>query len=368
MNQIFNLRRLLIGVLSIILAGVAMQAQEKSAKFAHIRFPSEVYYVDFNDDYGFVGNPLTIWRFNPKDLSFDEIVDIHGRGWFTQIQGMAARGNNMYFYINGEGIYRVANGQKPQLVRPREDRFVKNYEEAYSQMSIDPSGLYLLLYGSNENAAVFSILENMTPIVAFNDHVMDAYWLNDCLWAGCVDKVVINRRRGKSMNNEDFMYYDTNDQKGMTKFWVADKGSIPNFGEQDLPVPGSGDIQRLIYNKANGDVLLCLSSSEGSDIFKITHTEAIPVAKLNVPYLNDFAAYGNKIIAVTGGGFVEATYPKVEPQDLKPEPIRTDILQPKLYEGHRPDPFSIYSSKFLDYDKDGNLWISNGNDLFVRYK
>ncbi|MDO5395642.1 MAG: hypothetical protein Q4F07_06730 [Bacteroidales bacterium] len=341
-------------------------AQQSSENFAHISLPAEIKYLTWNNSGPYVGNHAGIWKIDTKTWTPDSAVALKSNNPFKTIQGIAGRENDLYFYINGEGVYRMqSKGMKPLLVRPRSEDFVKNLEEAYSSMGTDPTGQYLLLYGQNENAVVFDIFRDMSPVAVFNDYVMDAYWIGNNLWAGCLDKVVLNSRTGKSINNEDFIGLE--DQSGMTKFYVGEITKIPENGEKRIQVNGGGDIVRLIYNKKNGDLLLCLSSwaDNKSSVYRMTPDAALPVATFNGAY-GDFAAYGDKIVARTGRGFVEISYGD-KLTDVEPKLIITDILRPKLWKGDKPSPYEIIGSSILDFDKDGNLWIASGRDLFVKF-
>lgn len=343
-------------------------SQEKSNKFAHIKLPDELKAVKVTPRYAFAHSNNKIWRIDRDKLTFEEIANIDGKGWFTEIQGIAADAKNLYYYVNGEGIYSIPiEGNTSTLVRPK-GGFTRNYEEAYSSMDIDPSGRYLLLYGWHENAAVFDILNDMNPICAYNDYVKDAHWLNNKLWAGTLDKVVLNNRKGKSMDNQDFIYYGSNDQHDMTKIYLNKDNILPNMGEIEMSIGDPGELKRLLYNKSNGDLLLCTSSfaNNTSNIYKITETGAEHVATLTGSY-NDFAAYGNKLVAC-GGGFVEGTYGNKTIQELTTTEMETDIQRPKLWEGAKPEPYKIWTSNFMDFDKDGNLWIASNRDLFVKFK
>lgn len=363
------INRLAIVFFSFLMAVPVLQAQEKNNKFGHILFPDEIKYLDFNSHAGYAGNTRNIWKFNTKDFSFEPFVDIKDKGLFTEIQGLAGRGENLYYYVSGEGVYKTSSGVDPKIVKARDDDFVKHYEEAYSGMRFDPTGRYLILNGWKENAVVFDIENGMKPVVVFNDYVRDAYWLDHILWAGCLDKVVANKRAGKSMNNEDFIYYETNDQHGLIKFPVSSTGKLPNFGEDVIPIAGKGEIIRLIYNKANNDLLLCLSTNDSAEIYKMSESGATLVAELKgSDKFSDFAAYGNKIVATSGRGFVEATYPYTGIQEVTPQPIKTNLPKPKLWPGAKPDPFEINYAYFMDFDESGNLWIGYNRDLFVVYK
>lgn len=348
-----------------------VQAQEKSQKFAHISFPDEVKYVAVNDNHIYTGNLSTIWIANPRTLEFDELL--HLDNIFTHnVQGIAAKGNEAYTYICGAGIYKLGTEKgTSKIVCRRDEKFVRNYEEAYSAMSIDPLGEHLLLYGQNENAVVFKIHPEMTPIVRYDNHVSDAYWLGDALWAACLDKVVLNNRKGKSLDNQDFINYGENDQTGMIKFRIEGKDPLPNMGETDRQVFGSGELIRLIYNKGNGDLLLCLSTfghNENTQIFKLTPSEALPIAEFK-GYYGDFAAFGSKIIARTGSGFVEVKYgTQLSDAVPAPSPIVTDLRKPVLWKGHKPDMYKINGSSYMDFDESGNLWIAYGRDIFVKFK
>ena len=211
----------------------------------------------------------------------------------------------------------------------------------------------------------------MTPIVRYDNHVSDAYWLGDALWAACLDKVVLNNRKGKSLDNQDFINYGENDQTGMIKFRIEGKDPLPNMGETDRQVFGSGELIRLIYNKGNGDLLLCLSTfchNENTQIFKLTPSEALPIAEFK-GYYGDFAAFGSKIIARTGSGFVEVKYgTQLSDAVPAPSPIVTDLRKPVLWKGHKPDMYKINGSSYMDFDESGNLWIAYGRDIFVKFK
>ena len=129
------------------------------------------------------------------------------------------------------------------------------------------------------------------------------------------------------------------------------------MGETDRQVFGSGELIRLIYNKGNGDLLLCLSTfchNENTQIFKLTPSEALPIAEFK-GYYGDFAAFGSKIIARTGSGFVEVKY-------------GTQLSDAVLWKGHKPDMYKINGSSYMDFDESGNLWIAYGRDIFVKFK
>lgn len=359
-----------VAVALCVLASGMTYAQSRTARFAHIPLPEEPDCMAPDGDKPLLASKTKIWTIDPAKWTLTQAVDASNRGWDNYIQGVAARGSDAFFYISGEGIYRLRPAGAPELVRPREEKWLKNYSEAYKAMNIDPTGSFLLLYGQNENAAVFDIAAGMKPVAAFNDHVMDAYWLADCLWAGCINKVVINSRKGRSKNNEDFIFTGDNDQHGMIKFYVSDKTVLPNMGEQDVVINERGEITRLLYNKGNGDVLLCVSDFSGSTgssaVYKIEGMRATPVARFNGFY-GDFAAYGDKIIARTGRGFIEVSYGD-NLTDAEAKPIQTDILRPKLWAGDKPEPYKITGSHLMDFDSHGNLWIVLGRDLFVRFK
>lgn len=356
-------------LLSLVLAVSTcsmIYAQQSTQKFAHVALPTEIKYLTWNDNGPYVGDYYGIWRIDAKTWTPDSAVAMKSKNPFRTIQGMAGRGNDIYFYVNGAGVYRLQpKGQKPLMVRPRSNDFVRNYEEAYSSMGTDPTGQYLLLYGQNENAVVFDIARDMSPVVVFNDYVRDAYFIGGNLWAGCLDKVVLNSRTGKSANNEDFIGLE--DQRGMTKFYVGKIPNIPENGETRISINGGGEIVRLIYNKKNGDLLLCLSSLSNTSIYKMTADAALLVAGFNGMY-GDFAAYGDKIVARTGGGLVEVSYGD-KLTDVKATPIVTDILRPKLWKGDTPKPYEItgWGCSVMDFDKEGNLWIAENRDLFVKF-
>ncbi len=359
-----------LSALSVLLIPFSLQAQESSKKFAHVRLPAEISHVTQNAHEAFAGNSKNIWRIDTKTWKAESAFSISSDKWSADIQGMAGHGEGLWFYVSGEGIHRLGSkGTKPQLVRPRNDDFIRNIEEAYSGMNIDPTGRCLLLYGKNENAAVFDIANGMKPVVVFNDFVRDAYWLGNMLWAGCPDKLVLNKRTGRSMENNDFIEYGDNDQHGMVKFYVSKEPVVPKMGEQRVNINASGEMQRLIYNKANGDLLLCVSSIESgskTQIYKMAESGGALIAEFN-GYYGDFAAYGQKIIAMSGGGFVEVNYGS-NSADLKPKPMTTDILKPKAWSGQKPQPYEIGGSDVVDFDNNGNLWIAYGRDLFVRFR
>lgn len=341
--------------------------QEKTQKFAHLQFPDEIKAVKVTPRYAFAHSNNKIWRIDRDKLTIEEIAKIEGKSWNTQIQGIAADNNNLYYYVNGEGIYSIPlEGTTSTLVRPKSDTFTHKIEEDYESMDIDPSGKYLLLYGRHENVAVFDILNDMNPICAYKDFIYDAHWLNNMLWCGTWGKVVVNNRKGKSLDNQDFINYDTNDQHGITKIYLQKDNILPNMGEIEMSIGDPGELKRLLYNKSNGDLLLCTSSFDKSNIYKISTTGAEHVATINDSF-SDFAAYGNKIVAC-GGGFVEGTYGDKTPQELKRAAIITDIQKPLLWKGATPKPYEIWRCNFMDFDKDGNLWIISNRDLFVKYK
>lgn len=349
----------LLFIMSLMVSGTV-----NAQKFAHVSLPEEIDYVAWSDDGPYAASFYSIWKIDTSTWTPDSVAALKSRNPFKTIQGITGCGKDLYFYVNGDGIYRLqSKGLKPLLVRPRNEKFLKHIEEAYSQMGTDPTGQYLLLYGKNENAVVFDIARSVSPIVVFNDYVIDAYWIGNTLWTGCLDKVVVNRRTGKSSNNEDFIGLE--DQSGMTKFYLRELPKIPENGETRIVIDAPGDIERLIYNKKNGDLLLCVSSWNVTNIYKITHNAALPVASLDGIY-GDFAAYGDKIIARTGNGFVEFSYGDniINPD---PKPIVTDIMRPKAWKGDKPRPYTISGSKLMDFDNDGNLWIAYGRDLFVRF-
>lgn len=364
-----SFRVIIAAVLFLICVPQTAYSQEKTQKFAHIQFPDELKAVKVTPRYAFAHSNNKIWRIDRDKLTFEEIAKIEGKGWFTQIQGITADANNLYYYVNGEGIYSIPlEGTTSTLVRPKSSSFTRKHEEDYSSMDIDPTGRYLLLYGWHENVAVFDIHNDMKPICAYNDYVHDAYWLNNMLWCGTLDKVVINNRKGKSMDNQDFINYGTNDQHDITKIYLQKNNILPNMGEIEMSIGDPGELIRLLYNKSNGDLLLCTSSfaNKTSNIYKISTTGAEHVATLNDTFSN-FAAYGNKIVAYTGG-FVEGTYGDKTPQELKSAAIITDIQKPLLWKGATPEPYEIWNCNFMDFDKDGNLWITYNRDLFVKYK
>lgn len=358
-------------VVAVLLSFSAAQAQEHSGNFAHIRFPDEVKYVAVNKHHIYVGNLGNIWIADPATWKYDELLHLDNI-LTTNVQGLAAKGDDAYTYIGGKGVFRLGTAKGTnKRVRPRDESFVRNFEEAYNGMNIDPTGQYLVLYGRNENAAVFKIHPDMTPIVRYDNYVSDAYWLGNALWSACLNKVVLNTRKGKSLDNQDFINYGDNDQSGMIKFRIEGKDPLPNMGETDIQVMGSGELQRLIYNKQNGDLLLCLSSfgSNGkTEIFKMTGAAAMPVADFN-GFFNNFAAYGSKIIASSGSGFVEVKYgTKATDFIASPAPIVTDLTEPVLWRGQKPGKFRIAVCSYMDFDDAGNLWIAKDRDLFVRFK
>lgn len=140
------------------------------------------------------------------------------------------------------------------------------------------------------------------------------------------------------------------------------------MGEIEMSIGDPGELVRLLYNKSNGDLLLCTSSfaNNTSNIYKITANGADHVATLKGNY-RDFAAYGNKIVACDGG-FVEGSYGNKTLQDLKAAKMITDIQKPLLWKGAKPEPYEIWGCNFMDFDGDGNLWIISNRDLFVKYK
>lgn len=362
--------RLTMAIIAVLSVSAAL-SQERTKQFAHIGYPDEVKYVAVNDNHIYTGNLANIWIADRATLKPDELL--HLDNIFTiNVQGIAAKSDDAYTYICGKGIFKLGTAKgTSHVVRHRDDKFVRNYEEAYSAMSIDPSGEYLLLYGQNENAAVFKIHPDMTPVVRYDNYVTDAHWLGDALWAACLNEVVLNTRKGKSQDNQDFINYGDNDQTGMIKFRIGGKDPLPNMGETDIQVFGSGELKRLIYNKKNGDLLLCLSTFGGdgsSQIFKLTGAVALPVAEFK-GYCNNFAAYGQKIIGQSGSGFVEVSYgTKLSDATPTPAPIVTDIPKPKLWSGAKPGNYEITGCTYMDFDDDGNLWIANNRDLFVKFK
>lgn len=361
------LRGIVAAVLFLICFPPTAFSQEKTQKFAHIQFPEELKAVKATPRYAFAHSPNKIWRIDRDKLTIEEIAMIEGKGWSTQIQGITADNNNLYYYVNGEGIYSIPlEGNTSTLVRPKSDKYTHKIEEDYESMDIDPSGRYLLLYGRHENAAVFDIHNDMNPICAYNDYVYDAYWLNNMLWCGTWGKVVVNNRKGKSMDNQDFINYGSNDQHDITKIYLKKDNILPNMGEIEMSIGDPGELCRLLYNKSNGDLLLCTSSFKRSNIYKIGTKGAEHVATLDGCYSN-FAAYGNKIVAY-GGGFVEGTYGDKTPQDMKCAAIITDIQKPLLWSGAKPEPYEIWNCNFMDFDRDGNLWIISGRDIFVKFK
>lgn len=372
MRPTISAKRFTLVLLSLFSVCCALQAQEKSSRFAHIKLPGEGDAVAVTPRNAFVKGGAKLWRIDTDKGSVEQIVDVSDKGWFTQVQGVASKGENLYYYVNGEGIYSLPiDGNTPTLVRPRSDEFVRNYEEAYSSMNVDPTGRYLLLYGWNENVAVFDILNDMKPICAYNDYVKDAYWQDNKLWAAALDKVVINTRQGRSMDNQDFINYGSNDQHGMTKIYLKNDNILPNMGEVEVSLGDSGELIRLIHNKGNGDLLLCTSTFSVSEpvttVYKLNGLSATPVAKFKA-YTRDIAAHNNKIVAQTGRGFLETTYGAIEDGEVKGVPIVTDLIKPRLWSGAKEEPYKIENARFMEYDKDGNLWIIDGQDLFVMYK
>ncbi|MDE6534971.1 MAG: hypothetical protein K2K82_03070, partial [Muribaculaceae bacterium] len=246
---------------------------------------------------------------------------------------------------------------------------------AYSAMNIDPTGCFLLLYGFNENAAMFDLNNGVKPVRVYNDYVTDAYWLNNMLWTAALDKVVINNREGRSMDNQDFIYYGSNDQHGMTKIFLNKDNILPNMGEVEVSLGDSGELVRLVYNKANGDLLLSTSSlNDGGDtkVYKLTAKSAeAPEAELVAEfkkYVKNIAAFGNKIVAYSPfESLVEVTYGATLDTPVKAEPIVTDLMKPAAYSGAKPEPYKIKYVTFMDFDADGNLWIANNRDVFVLF-
>ena len=346
------------------------EAQQVSKKFAHVAMPDEITRVTHNAHESFAGNSRKIWRIDTRTWTADSAAFLNPNKVFTTIQGMAGHGENLYFYVNGDGVYRLgAKGTKPQIVRSAGKDFCKNIEEAYSAMNVDPTGGFLVLYGQNENAVVFDIARGMQPVVVYNDYVPDAYWLGNSLWAGCLDKVVLNKRSGRSLDNNDFINYGENDQHGLTKFYVTSDPVVPEMGETRRFIQAHGEVKRLLYNKANGDLLLCTSSfgsNARTQILKMTETGASPVAEINGSF-EDFAAYGTKIVARGGRGFVEFSYGD-KLTSAEANPIVTDIMKPKMWKGQTPEPYEIYGCAFMDFDSKGNLWIAYGKDLFVKFR
>lgn len=366
--------RSLIVILSLLIFGSSMSAQEKSARFVHIKLPSEPKAVVGDMRHAFVNDGKKVWRIDTDNWTLEEIAEVSADNWFTQIQAITSDANNVYYYVNGQGIYSIpVDGKTSTLIRPiSEKKFTRNIEEAYDAMNIDPTGHYLLLYGWKENVAVFDINNNMEPVSVFNDYVKDAYWLDNKLWTATLDKVVINNRRGRSMNNQDFIYYGDNDQHDMTKIYLNKGNILPNMGELEMSIGDDGEVARLLYNKANGDLLLCTSKwPNKSTVYKITSTGAVPVAELPED-CRDFAVYGNKIVGV-GRAFIETTYGTSNENNPEFKPIVTDLVPAPSWKGHKPDPLTIHEARYMDFDKDGNLWIltsvgMGGWDLFVMFK
>jgi len=346
-----------------------MAAQEKSDKFAHIKFPEEIDAVAHTAHNTFAKGSRAVYRINTSDWSIDKVFDISDKSPFTTVQALAAHGEDVYWYVNGEGIYHITwNGNEPKLCAPRNANTCAHYEEDYGAMNIDPTGRYLVLYGWRENAAVFDITNGMTPVAVFNDYTRNAYFIDGKLWVGCIDnKVVINSRKGKSINNQDFIYYGDNDQTDMTKIYVNNPKILPNMGEVEKSLDLSGELVRLVYNQGNGDLLMCISGRDGTYIYKINDTPEL-VVQLSGEYSN-FTALNSKIFAYHGLGFVEIPSGSTTATELKPHKIVTDILKPKMWPKHNPDPYEISNCNFMEYDKDGNLWIISSNwgfkDLFV---
>lgn len=302
------------------------------------------------------------------------MYELPGDNWFATIQAMTTRGNDVYWYVYDKGIYHLkADGKEPQLIVSKGEIPTAHYEEAYDSMNIDPTGNFVVLYGWKENAVVIDILNGYKPISAFNDYVRDAYQIDGKLWAGGIDnKVVINTRKGKSMNNQDFINYGSNDQTGMTKIYVSSSSGLPNMGEQDVHVSAPGEMKRLIYNKGNGDLLMCVSENGGpTTIFKINDGEPVVVAQVKNGF-DDFAAMNEKIFARSGYQYAEIPYGAKLTTELNPQAIKTDLMKPKTWEGQKPEVFEVSGNKFMDYDKDGNLWLVGGSwgnkDLFVIFK
>lgn len=359
---------LLTTVVSLICFALPAMAQEHSQKFAHIQFPEEIKVAVPNIHNAFAQAFQKVYRINTVDWTFEEVYDISDKGPFKNIQALTTAGDNVYWYVGGEGIYRMAwDGKEQTLVRPASKDFKKNIEEAYSGMNIDPTGQYLLLYGKNENVAVFDIHALMKPVVAFNDFVNDAFWINNKLYAGCLDKVVINTRKGRSIDNQDFIFYGDNDQTGMTKIHARSRDNLPNMGQEDVTLDeGGGDMIQLIYNKVNGDVLMCVESSYRGPtrIYRVNGGHPLLVAELEDTYQH-FAAYGDKIIAATGYDFTETQYGSRLPNSVKSKKIKTDLIPAPKWPGHKPEPLEIDGAHYMDYDKDGNLWIVKGRNLYV---
>lgn len=361
--------RSIIVILSLLIFGSSMYGQEKSARFAHFRIPSEPKGMSGDMRHAFVHDGKKVWRINTGNWTLEEIAAVSDDNWFTQIQGITSDDKNVYYYVNGQGMYSIpVNGNASTLIRSKSKDFTRNHEESYDAMNIDPSGQYLLLYGWRENAAVFAINSDMAPICVFNDYVKDAYWLDNKLYAATLDKVVINNRKGRSMNNQDFIYYEDNDQHDMTKIYLNKGNILPNMGEVEMSIGDDGEVIRMIYNKVNGDLLLCTSNwaADKSTIYKITSAGAIQVAQIPTR-CNNFAAYGNRIVG-WDGALVETSYGATLEQKPEKNTIVTDLVPAPAYPGHKPDPLTISLTQHMDFDKDGNLWILTTKDLFVIFK
>lgn len=349
-------------------------AGEQSKKFAHIRFPKEINAVAQTSHNAFAKGDREVYRINKSDWSIEKVFDLDGKSLFTQVQTLAANGEDVYWYVNGEGIYHMPwNGTAPTLKLPKSDSWCAHNEEMYGRMNIDPTGRYLVLFGWKENAVVFDIAQGLKPVASFNDYVRDAYWIADNLWAGCIDdKVVINSRKGKSINNQDFIKYGTNDQTGMFKLYVSNPKILPNMGEVEQSLDEAGELVRFLYNKGNGDLLMCVSSRYGTKIFKVNNYSNPEIIVHTAEEFHDFTALNNKIFARQAYKFAEIPYGATTATDLNLHKIQTDILKPKAWPGDKPKPYVIDSSNFMEYDKDGNLWIIADNwgfkELFVIFK
>jgi len=343
-----------------------MGAQEHSKKFAHIKFPEEIDMVAPTAHNAFAKGYHAVYRINTTDWTIETVADLSSKSPFTAVQALTARGEDVYWYVYGEGIYHMKwDGKVPKLVLSKGEVPSAHQEEDYSSMNIDPTGNYLVLYGWRENAAVFDIHNGMKPVVAFNDYTRDAYWIDGRLWTGCIDnKVVINSRKDKSRNNQDFI---GDDQTGMIKIYVNNPKVLPNMGEVEQSLDESGELVRFIYNKGNGDLLMCISDRDATKIYKINSNPEV-VAQVAGEY-HDFTALSNKIFARQSYEFVEIPYGSTKATELQPQKIKTDILKPKLWPEQKPDPYEISGCNFMDYDEKGNLWIITGNwgfkELFV---
>lgn len=366
-----TLQKLVALCLAFFAGSFAASAQNgQTPKYAVISLPSEIEHVAVDDENLYVNTGEEIWEVKLKTAAPKVLFKLTNAGWMTRIQAMGACHDKLIFYVNGKGLYyKTISETEPHLMTTGEVKFKRNYEEAYSDINVADGGTHMTLFGGNENAVVFS-LPRLSPIAVFNEWTYDAYYDGGALWARVPNMVVINERKGESLNNYDCIYYGKNDQHNMTKLYYEEKPNSPgvNFGENEHFLALNGEPVALVQNKVSGHFLLGMSSwgQEGSSIYRIDRigTKTLLNHFPNT-LIGDFAVHGDNLVIKSGGGFFFTKTNAVQKEEVKFKPLVTNIMMPPAWKGHKPDPYKTYGGKTLRYDKHGNLWIIDDRTVFV---